>query len=694
MNISPFYVQCDITEGGCNTKYPGDLDTCPKCGGATSLMSIPAFLPHDVYVYDIETFPNCFTFAIVHPVTRSNWLFEISDRVNQFDQLKEFLALLVVAKAKMVGYNNVNFDYPVVHYIMVTEVLNMTVEMIYDKAMSILNSPRGDNSHIIWDNNQLIQQIDLFKIYHFDNRAKSTSLKDLEIFMRMKNVRDLPFPVGTMLTTDYMKDELISYNWHDVIATGMFWVRSLELIEFREMLTNKYGKNFTNFNDAKVGSEIFRMKLEEADIACYENKQPLQTIRSQVKLSECIPDYIRFENPEFRRILEVFKNKVLIGTNVKALFSNLTTTIDGITYVFGAGGQHASRSGLFQATDEFCILDVDVEGMYPRILEKNGFYPHHLGPEFCPIFGGLIEERIAVGKNTPLGKGLKLSANGTYGKLGDQYSFVYDLKTLLSVTLTGQLVLSMLVEQVIKIEGTTILQTNTDGFTVHMRRKDLGFVTQLVDWWENITQLKMEYNYYSRFWMKNVNSYIAEDEKTGKLKFKKDYAYDLGYHQDPSALVVPKAIEHYLVHGQDIKDFITNHKDPYDFCLRGKVPRSNKLVMRWGAMGDQELQRITRYFIAKQGGSLVKIAPARGTPGQFKRANSLTDTFFNQILDEIGPNIWDARIHTKNKSTYTENVETGINVGWKTIDCSDMNEFNWSNVNYDYYISETEKLII
>lgn len=694
MKFAPLYLECDINDGGCGTKYPGDLNTCPKCGGSRDLMAISAFLPIDVYVYDIETFPNIFTIAIVHPVTRSTWLFEISDRVNQFDQLKEFLSQLIAANAKMVGYNNLNFDYPVIHYIMITEVQTMNVEMIYDKAMSIINSPYGDNSHVIWENQQLIKQIDLYKIYHFDRKEKSTSLKDLEIFMRMKNIRDLPYPVGTMLTNDHMKDELIDYNWHDVLATSMFWVRSLDLIEFRDEMSKEFNKNFTNASNTKIGMGIFRHELESASIQCFNGNSPRQTIRPQVKLAECIPPHIQFEHPEFQRILNTFKNTTLYGDNVKALFKDFNCTIDGITYVFGAGGQHASRTGLFQADKEYCIVDIDVASMYPSVIIANKYFPHHLGEGFCPIFKQLVDRRIIVGKKSKLGMGLKEAANSTYGNLGMQYSFVYDLKTMLSTTLTGQLDLSMLVEQVIKIDEATILQTNTDGFTIHMKRADLEFLKQLVDWWENITKLKMEYNYYSRMWLKNVNSYIAEDEKTGKLKSKKDYNYNLEYHKDPSALVIPKAIEHYLVHGQEIRDFITNHRDPYDFCIRGKVPRNNKLVMHWEGIGDQTLQRIIRYTITKQGGSLVKIAPSRGTPGEYKRANKLTDDYFNTIMGAIGPGVWDERIHTKNQSKYSDNIRTGMNVGWKATDCSNMKDFDWKNINYDYYIGEAEKLII
>jgi len=690
--MKPFYVECDPIDQGCGTKYPGDMNTCPKCGASTSLIAVPAMLPPDIYIYDIETYPNIFTFAVINPSNQTKWLFEISDRINQVEELKEFLSLLQRCNAKMVGYNNIGFDYPIVHWIH-TFKEQVSVELIYNKAMEIIDSDFNDYSHIIRGNNVLIKQIDLFKIHHFDNRAKRTSLKDLEFFMRMDNIQDLPYPPGTSLD-DSQKDELIEYNWHDVIATTYFWVRSLELISFRSMLSDRYDKDMTNHNDAKIGTEIFQLKLHNALIKTHDHRAAIQTHRATIDLADCIPSYINFEHPEFQRILNTFKNTTLYGDNVKGLFQNFNCTIDGLTYEFGAGGQHASRSGLFEANDEYCIVDLDVASMYPSVIIENNFYPEHLGEGFCPIFKELVDERKAVGKNTPLGKGLKLSANGTYGKLGDKYSFVFDLKTLLSVTLTGQLVLSMLVEQIIKIPHSTILQTNTDGFTVLMLRRDIPFVKELVEWWENITHLEMEFNYYSRMWLKNVNSYIAEDAETGSLKSKKDYAYDLQPHQDSSALVVPKAIEHYLVHGQCIEDFIMNHKDKYDFCIRAKVPRNNKLVMRWGLYGDQPLQRITRYHIAKQGGSLVKIAPARGTPGEYKRANKLTDAYFNQVLESIGPGVWDERIHTKNKSVYGNNVETGISVGWQAIDCSDMKNFKWENINYDWYIKEAEKLIL
>jgi len=675
---------CDKKDDGCGKTYPGDLVNCPHCGAARDLIAVPAPIPFNTYVYDIETYPNIFTFACLHPFSNSKWLFEISDRKNEAPALLQFSRQLMINPTRMVGYNNIHFDWEVMDYIL--NAPQVTVEGIFEKVQSIFNSDSFHNYKT-----PSIPQIDLFKIHNFDNNNKRTSLKDLEFFMRMKNIQDLPFPPGTVLN-DKQKNKLIKYNWHDVKATTYFWIRTLEMIEFRDTLTQTYNKDFTNFSNTKLGLTLFQMKLEEVNIDCYQNGYAKKTIRDTVQLKDCIPDYIQFEHPEFQKILHTFKNTTLVGDNVKSLFKDFNCTIDGITYEFGAGGQHASREGLFQADNEFCIVDVDVEAMYPWVIAVNNYYPEHLGPGFCPIFKELIDERIRVGKKTLLGMGLKESANATYGNLGQPYSFVYDLKTLLSTTLTGQLTLSMLVEQVIKIDGATILQTNTDGFTIHMRRSDLGFLTQLVNWWENITKLKMEYNYYSRMWLKNVNSYIAEDEKTGKLKLKKDYNYNLEYHKNPSALIVPKAIEAHLVHGKNIRHFITNHKDPFDFMIRGKVPRDSKLILRVNGY-DLPQQRITRYFISNEGGELIKISPPKGKLGEYKRANKLTDDYFNRIMSEIGPGVWDERIHTKNKSTYTIR-ETALDAGWKSAVCNNADHFNWDNLNYEYYIAETEKLII
>ena len=164
-------------------------------------------------------------------------------------------------------------------------------------------------------------------------------------------------------------------------------------------------------------------------------------------------------------------------------------------------------------------------------------------------------------------------------------------------------------------------------------------------------------------------------------------------------MIVPKAAEAALARGEDIREFIMNHEDMFDFFLRTKVPRNSTL--EWG--GDT-VQNIVRYYISTEGDTLQKVMPPAGPLGEYKRANSLTNSFYSAVLAEVGPGVWDERIHTKNKSKY-EIRTTGINTGWTVQLCNDLSKFPcdpsekfvkdryFSDLNYEWYIKETEKLV-
>jgi len=682
-------VQCD-TEHGCGTYYDGKLDKCPSCGGSQTLLGGLAQLPFNSYIYDIETYCNIFTCAVYHPCTDTKWMFEVSTRKNEALKLIQFLYQLKNASARMIGFNNVNFDYPVLHYIVDTGSL-ITVDVIYNKAMSIINSPRGSYSHIIYDNQMLVEQVDLFKLNHYDNKARSTSLKALEFYMKMESIQDLPYEPGTWLT-DLEMNNLISYNWHDILATGLFYALCLEQIAFRDEMSTMYGKNMVNMSDSKIGSVIFEMRLNEAGITT----KGCKTFRDQVELKDCISDSIVFERPEFNEVLKRFKETTLIGTNVKALFKDFTATIDGHEFAFGAGGIHSCSPGVYEEDNEYEIQDWDVQAYYPSNIIANNIFPKHLTSTFSPNFKELVDERMRVGKKTTKGAALKIAANGSFGNFGNEYSYLYDLKAMLSTTLMGQLALCMLMEQMFKIPNLTMIQSNTDGFTIRVPKIYNQHIKQVVKWWENKTGLIMELAQYKKLWIPNVNSYIAQYE-SGDLKLKKDYLLDLEPHKDASALIIPKAAVAQMVEGIPIEQTINESNDPYDFCIRGKVPYSNKLVLRYKDFNvDIKQQKITRYFISKTGASLVKIAPLneKHIVGNYKRANKLTDDYFNEIMNEIGQDIWDPRIHTKNKSKHEDNTETGINANELVTVCNDIKDFNWNNLDKQYYINKAKQLII
>jgi hypothetical protein len=149
--------------------------------------------------------------------------------------------------------------------------------------------------------------------------------------------------------------------------------------------------------------------------------------------------------------------------------------------------------------------------------------------------------------------------------------------------------------------------------------------------------------------IRDVNNYIAETVD-GKRKFKGAYMYKRGWHQDHSAMVIPKVAEKVLLDGAPIRETVINWPDKMDFMLKVKVPRTSHLMI-----DDKPLQRITRYYVSTEGGSLFKwMPPLKGK---------------------------------------TEWRKIGVECGWKVTPCNDIKDAV-APIDYEYYIQEVEKLCL
>lgn len=185
-----------------------------------------------------------------------------------------------------------------------------------------------------------------------------------------------------------------------------------------------------------------------------------------------------------------------------------------------------------------------------------------------------------------------------------------------------------------------------------------------------------------------------------KRKRKGAYEYNTLWHQDSSSKVVAKAAEAALVRGQCPAEFILNHTHPFDFMIRTKVPRSSRLVLRTDS-DEQRLQNTTRVFVSLNGGRLFKVMPPTEQPGTWKRKAKVPDHTYRSVMDEIAGQRgdidaagtpWDARIHTGNKSKH-EQREMGICSGWLVTECANAKLFDWGDLDYGYYVTESLKLI-
>lgn len=280
----------------------------------------------DYYVYDIELYPNVFSVAFLQGSSRKIWTFEISFRKDESEKLRKFLAKIYKEKGTMVGYNNNEFDYSVIHYFLKHR--GCSYKELYEYGMAVIAADQFEKfKFIIPEYKHVIRQLDLYKINHFDNAAKRTSLKMIEFNRMSPNIEDLPFPVGKELTSDEV-DTLLKYNCNDIKETYGFMLECYEGIALRASLTEKYGIDFSNFNDTKIGKEFFVMRLEEENPnACYvKDKQsgrrkPRQTKRKKISLDDVILPYIEFKNDEFQQVKDWLSRQVI--TETKGVFTDI-----------------------------------------------------------------------------------------------------------------------------------------------------------------------------------------------------------------------------------------------------------------------------------------------------------------------------------------------------------------------------------
>lgn len=683
-----------------------------------------------LYGYDLESYPNVFTITFQRRSDKAIWRFEISFRRNQGVELFDFLTQLRNSGGEMVGYNNVGYDYPVLHEL-ICKGGHIEAFELYQKTDSIINGDYEDRfDHVVWESDWHVPQIDLFKIHHFDNNARYTSLKMLEFNMRSKNIQDLPFTPGTDLTSEQI-DQLIPYNDHDVFETMEFLEHTMPMIEFRREWSAKHDKNVINYNDGKIGSDYFITELERLGIPCYEwssgEKLPRQSIRNSIALNECILPWISFQNPEFQRVHGWLSAQTI--TETKGVFKNLDCTVNGFKYVFGLGGIHGSiESTVVSSDDQYQLIDLDVKSYYPDLSIQNRFYPQHLGEQFCDIYEDIYKQRQNYAKGTIENAALKYALNVPYGQSNSKYSPFFDSKYTMSVTINGQLLLCLLAEYLAPIPGLSMIQINTDGLTVKLPHDQIDALMFVAQTWEELTGLTLERADYSRMMIRDVNGYIGE-YTDGKLKNKGPYVHKtklsegtawhpdsgMDWNQNHSCPIVAMAAEAALVRGVPIADTIRNHTDVMDFMMRTKVPRSSRLMLECPEPQDhpatqQQLQNITRYYVSTEGGSLIKIMPP--TPKQVEKAASvmvrvmvkegMPDGFSNDE-SSYWNYISDGYRYSHNQRGEAPERRIGVNVGWTVKPCNDLDatplEGEWamnryfSDLNYDYYIKEAEKLV-
>ena len=324
-------------------------------------------------VYDIECLFNLFTYTGFIRKEKRYVQYVIHKTRNDYLELIEHLKTEGLIQ---IGYNNLAYDYPVLHHLLnhYEDYKHLPGQdlacKIYEKSQQIISMEYSTIS----EKNTKIKQIDLFKIHGYDNAARLTSLKSLEFAMNMENIEDMPLHHSTWCKESDIP-MVLNYNLNDVDATNRFLDITLgktdnsiykgkNKLELRLKLENKFGISCVNKPDIKIGEDLIsKIYSRKSGIPEYVLKRDGGTPRDIIKLKDCIPHWAKFKSKEFIDIKSRFENKYISG--LKGEFAE-SIVYHGIKMDYGTGGLHSSckpgvyESGLDKNGEEWIIYDQDI----------------------------------------------------------------------------------------------------------------------------------------------------------------------------------------------------------------------------------------------------------------------------------------------------------------------------------------------
>jgi hypothetical protein len=573
-------------------------------------------------VYDIETIRTffCACFKDYETGTKKEFKLHYQDQAS-FDDYAELLSLIKFLnqlkkhKYFLVGLNNIRFDFQVIEFILnnYEDWINFEISIeeiilkIYNESQRIIGlSDQEVFENLIPEHKFSIPNIDVFKQKHYDGKAKrGTSLKWLQFTTRYWNVEEMPIGHDAVVNKTDIKN-VIEYCWNDVDSTFDFFKLIKFETDLRMEMCDKYSLPLLNSSEPALARLIFGHFLSKEMKITYKQLKELKTFRKEIKFKNIILPYFNFKTSELQNIFTLFQNFILDASPQSGQKFAHNFKYKGIEIDLGLGGIHGCiRPGIYEAKEGTCILDVDVKSFYPNLGIENDLKPYHLGKSFTKVYKDLYDQRKIIPKKDPTNYVYKIILNSVYGLSNEINGYLYDPLYTYSITINGQLSLLMLAEMLYSaIPDLQVYQYNTDGVTIGFEDEFKDTVYNVCKQWEEITKLELEYADYQKMVIADVNSYIGvyKDEKlgikrVGRFEYEMKPKGKIDYHNNPSFLIIPKAIEQYFVYGKDYKDFITNHEDIYDFL--GAVKKKSDFdlnihKLKIGCTGEEAYQNFLK----------------------------------------------------------------------------------------------------
>ena len=586
-----------------------------------------------VLVYDIESFPNLFTCSILNSENNKLITYEISEDKND---LGKIVALFQLKEFYFCGFNNKSYDDVLINYLII-RFDDLRYKPIFEitwliKSMSdkIIKEPVAN--WVDYKHAYLFNSFDLMTMsFSAKNRV---GLKELEVTMGFPNVMEYEGDFSKNVPKE-LKDKVIEYNQNDVLATGELLNLKKNDIELRLKLNEKYKINVLSKDNVNMGMEILKKEYLEKTNKTWDDIKDLKTPCQLVPFKNIIFDFIQYTTPTLQKLLEKLK-KVSIDPNNKDFRE--VFEIGGVVHNISLGGLHSiNNAEIIIPNEDELLLDYDVDSYYPSCLIVNNLYPKHLGIEFVGIYKNIRDERVEAkkDKNSFLADSFKYAINGLSGNLQSQYSWTYDPELVVKLRINCQLMILMLIEK-FDLLGAKIVQSNTDGILIKIKKSLLPEIEKVKDEWCKLTKLSMSKEEFERFYQYDVNNYIGvkkgftETKDPELIKKKGFFADETNLGKGMSPKVIAKSLINYFVYNISPEETLKEDKDIKDYLTYQRVSRD--FIVEYN--GEKSLH-INRFYMSTNGGILIKYKMEKGGKAQATRLCATSPvTIYNKFEDK------------------------------------------------------------
>lgn len=506
-------------------------------------------------ILDTEVYKDYFLLMAMHLGSGKIETFEIYPGHIDIDGIRTLMT-----RDTTVGFNSINYDLPIISAALSGKT-NQEIKDLSDKI--IVHDKRhwqlGIKVPRNWDH------IDLIEL-----AIGQASLKIYGGRLHAPKMQDLPIEPDASISPE-QRAQLREYCRNDLEMTSILYRHLQPQIDLRIAMGEQYGVDLRSKSDAQIAEVVIGSEIERLG-GCAEKP----VIKKGYSFRYQDPGFITFVNDDlnqmFQRVLTTdFTLSANGSVEMPEWLKAQRITIGKGQYQMGIGGLHSCEKRQFiEASSDELLADWDVASYYPNIILGQRLSPKHLGDDFLTVFQSIVTRRLEAKRkgDKVTADVLKIVINGTFGKLGSKYSFLYSPDLMAQTTISGQLALLMLIERM-ELAGIRVVSANTDGIVLHAP-KALNGPMECVAWdWMLDTSYELERTNYRAISSRDVNNYVAV-MRNGKTKGKGVFAAP-SLAKNPDCQIVYDAVAARIANGTPIERTIRKCDDIRRFVTVRRV---------------------------------------------------------------------------------------------------------------------------